>query len=46
VIGDAVALALSLRRNGGDIEVLIGAGEADALVEALRKARAMLEEPS
>ena len=43
--GDDVGVTVSLSKNG-DIEVFVGAKEIDALIEALGKARAMLDKPA
>ena len=42
---DIVGLTVSLSKNG-DIEVFVGAEEIDALIDALSKARAMLDKPA
>jgi hypothetical protein len=43
--GDVVGLAVSLSKDG-DIEVFVGGKEIDALIEALGKARALLDKPA
>jgi hypothetical protein len=45
VHNESVGLVVSLMKNG-DIQVFVGAKEIDALIEALGKARAMLDTPA